>query len=249
MCFEYSLFSCKIILFITGTKIPNKINHKYEPLWGGSSLPLLSPNVMEGFLHVVTVLNVLSPRNSSVSFHLFSPSTPAPEYQPHFSRRFHWHITTFFHVVIHMCMEAMLGISLYSYSYLKLAKTLCLSYYCLCLLFNKIRDIGRTGSAWKWEECRGEGRGWGKGKEMTQEMYTHMNKWIKKKRPHSLSWFIKIKHSAWTSCVGLLHSCIVIYGQITISIYIMKIYFQATWLTFFLSYKILNLFSHPLLTD
>jgi hypothetical protein len=35
-------------------------------------------------------------------------------------------------VVIHLYMEAMLGISLYSYSYLKLAKTLCLSYYCLC---------------------------------------------------------------------------------------------------------------------
>jgi hypothetical protein len=33
-------------------------------------------------------------------------------------------------VVIHMCMEAMLGISLYSYPHLKLAKTLSLSYYC-----------------------------------------------------------------------------------------------------------------------
>jgi hypothetical protein len=29
-------------------------------------------------------------------------------------------------VVMHMCMEAMLGISLYSYPYLKLAKTICL---------------------------------------------------------------------------------------------------------------------------
>jgi hypothetical protein len=45
--------------------------------------------------------------------------------------------------------EAMLGISLYSYPYLKLAKTLCLSYYCLCLLFNKIGEKGRTVSAWK----------------------------------------------------------------------------------------------------
>jgi hypothetical protein len=53
-------------------------------------------------------------------------------------------------VVIHMCMEAMLGISLYSYLYLKLAKTLCLSYYLLCFLFNKIgEEEGRTGSAWK----------------------------------------------------------------------------------------------------
>jgi hypothetical protein len=31
-------------------------------------------------------------------------------------------------VVIHMCMEAMLGISLYIYPYLQLAKTLCLSF-------------------------------------------------------------------------------------------------------------------------
>jgi hypothetical protein len=37
-------------------------------------------------------------------------------------------------------MEAMLGISLYSYLYLKLAKTLCISYYHLCFLFNKIRE-------------------------------------------------------------------------------------------------------------
>jgi hypothetical protein len=52
-------------------------------------------------------------------------------------------------VVIHMCMEAMLGISPYSYPYLKLAKTLCLSYYLLCFLFNKIGEEGRIGSAWK----------------------------------------------------------------------------------------------------
>jgi hypothetical protein len=32
----------------------------------------------------------------------------------------------------------MLGISLHIYLYLKLAKTLCLSYYLLCFLFNKI---------------------------------------------------------------------------------------------------------------
>jgi hypothetical protein len=42
-------------------------------------------------------------------------------------------------VAIHMWMEAMLGISLYSYLYLQLAKMLCLSYYLLCFLFNKIR--------------------------------------------------------------------------------------------------------------
>jgi hypothetical protein len=74
-------------------------------------------------------------------------------------------------------MEAMLGIS-------QLAKTLCLSYYCLYFLFNKIRDKGRTDSAWKRGVCGGEGRGryvhtlFG---EMAQTMYAHMNKRIKKK--------------------------------------------------------------------
>jgi hypothetical protein len=67
-------------------------------------------------------------------------------------------------VVIHMCMEAMLRISLYSYLYLKLAKMLCLSYYLLCFLFNKIGEEGRTVSAWKRgglggdEGDRGRGR-------------------------------------------------------------------------------------------
>jgi hypothetical protein len=47
-------------------------------------------------------------------------------------------------------METMLGISLYSYRYLKLAKMLCLSYYLLCFLFNKIGEQeGGTGSAQK----------------------------------------------------------------------------------------------------
>jgi hypothetical protein len=53
---------------------------------------------------------------------------------------------------------------------------LCLSYYCLCLLFNKIGEEGRTGSAWKQEgegEREGTGRQWG---EMAQTMYAHMNK-------------------------------------------------------------------------
>jgi hypothetical protein len=57
-------------------------------------------------------------------------------------------------------MEATLGFSLYSYIYLKLAKTLCLSYYCLCLLFNKIGEEAEQvlpGS----EGCGGRGRKWG----------------------------------------------------------------------------------------
>jgi hypothetical protein len=63
--------------------------------------------------------------------------------------------------------DAKLGISLYSYPYLKLAKTLCLSYYCLCLLFNKIGEQGIIGTAWE------QGA---QGGEMAQTMHAHMNK-------------------------------------------------------------------------
>jgi hypothetical protein len=51
-------------------------------------------------------------------------------------------------VAIHKWMEATLGISWYSYLYLKLAKMLCLSYYLLYFLFNKIgKEEGGTYSA------------------------------------------------------------------------------------------------------
>jgi hypothetical protein len=79
-------------------------------------------------------------------------------------------------VVIYMCMEAMLGISLYSYPYLKLAKMLCLSYYCLCLLIDKIREKSRTGSAWKRGGWAGEGGCQGQWGEMAQTMCAHMSK-------------------------------------------------------------------------
>jgi hypothetical protein len=59
-------------------------------------------------------------------------------------------------------MEAMLGISLYSYLYLKLAKMLCFSYYLLCFLFNKTREEeGGTCSAQnrvRWEKRGGKRR-------------------------------------------------------------------------------------------
>jgi hypothetical protein len=56
-------------------------------------------------------------------------------------------------VAIHKCMEAMLEISLYSYLYLNLAKTLCLSYYLLCFVFNKIGEQeGGTGTGFALEE-------------------------------------------------------------------------------------------------
>jgi hypothetical protein len=53
-------------------------------------------------------------------------------------------------IAIYMHIETMLVISLYSYLYLKLAKMLCLSYYLLCFLFNKIRELEEgTGSSQK----------------------------------------------------------------------------------------------------
>jgi hypothetical protein len=73
-------------------------------------------------------------------------------------------------------MEAMLGISLYGYLYLKLAKMLCLSYYLLCFLFNEIGEQeGRTGSAWKWE------RGADRVGDVAQTMCTHVSKCKNKK--------------------------------------------------------------------
>jgi hypothetical protein len=71
-------------------------------------------------------------------------------------------------VAIHVCMEVTLGISLYSYLYLKKAKTLCLSYYLLCFLFNKIGEQeGRTGSVRKWGLVE---------EEVAQTIYTYVSK-------------------------------------------------------------------------
>jgi hypothetical protein len=41
-----------------------------------------------------------------------------------------------------MCIETIQGISLYSYLYLKLAKTACFSYYLLCIFFYKNQRTG-----------------------------------------------------------------------------------------------------------
>jgi hypothetical protein len=65
-------------------------------------------------------------------------------------------------VLIHKCMEAMTGISLYSHLYPKLAKTLYLSHYLLHFLFNKIGEEGRIvlpgsgggGEAYKEFKCK-----------------------------------------------------------------------------------------------
>jgi hypothetical protein len=72
-------------------------------------------------------------------------------------------------IAIHKYIEAMLAISLCSYLYPKLAKTLCHSYL-LSFLFNKIKEEGRECSAWK------QGFGGGRGEGMAQIMYTHVSK-------------------------------------------------------------------------
>jgi hypothetical protein len=51
----------------------------------------------------------------------------------------------------------------------QLVKTLGPYYYFLHSLFNKIRDKGKTVSAWKREDVGGEGG------EMTQTLYAHMH--------------------------------------------------------------------------
>jgi hypothetical protein len=60
-------------------------------------------------------------------------------------------------VAIHMCMKAMLGICLYRYLYLKLAKTLCLSYYLLVFSSTKLEKQVV-------------------GVDVAQTMYTHVSK-------------------------------------------------------------------------
>jgi hypothetical protein len=60
----------------------------------------------------------------------------------------------------------------------QLAKMVCLSYYCLCLLINKIGEKGRTGSAWKRGGSGGRGRGQERGENGTKNVctYEYMNK-------------------------------------------------------------------------
>jgi hypothetical protein len=70
-------------------------------------------------------------------------------------------------VSIHKCMEAMLGISLYSYLNLKLAKQYVFLNFSYVFSSNKIGEEGGTGSAWKL---------WGSMREVAQTMYTHVSK-------------------------------------------------------------------------
>jgi hypothetical protein len=58
-------------------------------------------------------------------------------------------------VVIHLCMETTQGISLYSYSYLKLAKMSCFPYYLLCLSSRKLENKREEQILWgKGDKCK-----------------------------------------------------------------------------------------------
>jgi hypothetical protein len=75
-------------------------------------------------------------------------------------------------------LETTQGISLFSYPYLKLAKTPCFSYYLLCFFFYKIREQEhRSGSAWKgrelWHQWEGGGGGeWWEDEYDANNVYT-----------------------------------------------------------------------------
>jgi hypothetical protein len=69
-------------------------------------------------------------------------------------------------VAIHMCMEAMLGISLYSYLYLQRAKMVCLPYYFLFSLQQKSENK-RQNRFCPEAERRGA---------VARTMYTHVSK-------------------------------------------------------------------------
>jgi hypothetical protein len=67
-------------------------------------------------------------------------------------------------IAIHTCMEATLGISLYSYLYLKLAKTLYFPYYLFFCFQQRRRTRGQSSFC---PEVRGKG---------AQIMYTQVSK-------------------------------------------------------------------------
>jgi hypothetical protein len=78
-------------------------------------------------------------------------------------------------VVVHMCMEAMLGIFLYNYSYVELAKMIS---FIVLLMYSLKQNWRRRQNRFCLEEQEvgRRRRGQGLGGEMAQTMYAHMNK-------------------------------------------------------------------------
>jgi hypothetical protein len=72
-------------------------------------------------------------------------------------------------------MKTMLGISLHNLSFTQLAKMLCLSYY--AYVFSSTKLEIRAEQVLPGSKGGGrEGGSWGQEGEMTQTMYTHVNK-------------------------------------------------------------------------
>jgi hypothetical protein len=82
-------------------------------------------------------------------------------------------------VAIHIYMEAMLGISLYSYLYFKLIKS-AISF--LLSLMLSLQQNQRRG----WNRFCLE-VGWGEGRKVAQTMYTYVSKWKNVERPPASS--------------------------------------------------------------
>jgi hypothetical protein len=80
-------------------------------------------------------------------------------------------------------MEAMLGIFQCSYPYLKLAKTLHLSYYHLCFLVNKSREESRGAGSF-----RNQGAKVGRGGGGTTMYTTHVSKCKNDKEKRMKNW-------------------------------------------------------------
>jgi hypothetical protein len=91
----------------------------------------------------------------------------------------------------------------------QLAKTLCLSYYCLYLLFNKIGEKDRTGSAWK-KGGGGWGRGHGAGRRNDLNnlcTYEYMNKEKKLVVRQEYVSFLILKKLKKTDKINYYYSC------------------------------------------
>jgi hypothetical protein len=104
-------------------------------------------------------------------------------------------------VAVHKYIEVKLGIFLKNYLYLKLEKTLGLSYCLLSFLLNKIsKQEGGMGSAWKQGEEVGQG---GRGRP---KMYTHVSKCKNDKRKEGQKQLLCIMSFSHFSVHLFIHS-------------------------------------------
>jgi hypothetical protein len=81
-------------------------------------------------------------------------------------------------VVTHLCMEAMLGISLYSYPYVNQQKHFVFLINAYVFSSTKLEKITEQVLPGSERKVGVRERGQGTGEEMAQTMYAHMNKLI-----------------------------------------------------------------------